>query len=224
MKKSKSAVKEVYDAIAQDFDITRYKPWPDTIRFAERFSPGNHILDLGCGNGRDLRFFEEQGFRVTGLDISGGQLFTVRKRAVSEGKSLPDVLQGDVASLPFQDNTADGAILVATLHHLPEPGQRKAALEEAYRVLKPGGLCLVGTWAAEQPKFKDNMAQAKEEFQHDWEPGDMLLDWKMPDGRIFKRYYHLFSEKEFDGLLAGTDFEVLERFFSVDNHYAILRR
>ena len=52
----------------------------------------------------------------------------------------------------------------------------------------------------------------------------MLLDWKMPDGRIFKRYYHLFSEKEFDDMLAGTDFVVIERFYSCDNHYAVLRK
>ena len=54
--------------------------------------------------------------------------------------------------------------------------------------------------------------------------GDRLLDWKMPDGRIFKRYYHLFSEREFDGILAATDFEIVERFISSDNHYAILRK
>lgn len=220
MQKNKTSVKNVYDAIAEDFDITRYKPWPDTIRFAERFSAGQHILDLGCGNGRDLRYFEEQGMKVTGLDLSKGQLQVVRQRA----DSIPFIVQGDVANLPFDDNIADGAICVATLHHLPEPDQRIKALKEVYRCIKPGGFCLVGTWAAEQPKFKENIGQAKQEFQHDWEPGDMLLDWKMPDGRIFKRYYHLFSEKEFDDMLAGTDFDVIERFYSCDNHYAVLRK
>ena len=218
MKKNKTSVRKVYDAIAEDFDITRYKPWPDTIRFAERFSPGQHILDLGCGNGRDLRYFEEKGIKVTGLDISAGQLKVVSQRS----ETIPLIAQGDVANLPFKDNFADGAIIVATLHHLPEPDQRIKALKETYRCLKPGGFCLVGTWAAEQPKFKDNIGQAKQEFQHDWEPGDMLLDWKMPDGRIFKRYYHLFSEDEFDKMLAGTDFVVIERFYSCDNHYAVL--
>ncbi len=220
MRKSKQDVMRVYDSIAEDFDIKRYKPWPDTIRFAERFTPGQHILDLGCGNGRDLRYFEEQGMKVTGLDISKGQLQVIRQRA----NSVPFIAQGDAASLPFTDNNFEGTICVATLHHLPEPAQRVATLKEIHRVLKPGGLLLLGVWAAEQKKFKDNVAKAKEEFQHDWEPGDMLLDWKMPDGRIFKRYYHLFTEKEFDDMLAGTDFEVLERFYAADNHYAVLSK
>ena len=220
MKKTKTSVKNTYDAIAEDFDITRYKPWPDTIKFAERFSPGQHILDLGCGNGRDIRHFQEKGLKVTGLDISSCQLLVVRERS----EQLPNIIQGDVASLPLTDNLFDGAICVATLHHLPEPAQRIAALKEIYRVLKPGGLLLLGVWASEQKKFKDNIGKAKEEFQHDWEPGDMLLDWKLPDGRVFQRYYHLFSEKEFDDLLATSKFEVESKYCSCDNHYAILRK
>ena len=50
------------------------------------------------------------------------------------------------------------------------------------------------------------------------------MDWKLPDGRVFQRYYHLFSEKEFDGLLAESDFNVEERFYSAENHYAILKK
>jgi hypothetical protein len=54
--------------------------------------------------------------------------------------------------------------------------------------------------------------------------GDMLLDWKLPDGRVFKRYYHLFFEKEFDNLLSESQFDVVERFYSAENHYAILKK
>jgi len=220
MKKDKASIIRTYDSIADDFDATRYKPWPDTVQFAEMFSPGQLMLDLGCGNGRDLRHLQDKGIKVIGMDISSGQLTVVRRRATE----APDVVQGDVTNLPFRDCTAHGAILVATLHHIPDSGERLAALHEVHRCLMPGGLCLVGVWAAEQAKFKDNIARAKMEFQHDWEPGDMLLDWKLPDGRVFQRYYHLFSEKEFDGLLAESDFDVEERFYSAENHYAVLRK
>ncbi|MBU4031417.1 MAG: class I SAM-dependent methyltransferase [Candidatus Thermoplasmatota archaeon] len=220
MRKDKSSVIRTYDAIADDFDETRYKPWPDTVKFAERFSTGQLVLDLGCGNGRDLRFLEEKGIKVIGLDISHKQLEVVRRRS----SSAASVVRGDVTELPFKSGIAHGAIMVATIHHIPEPEERLMALNEAHRCLLPGGFLLVGVWAAEQPKFKDNMAQAKIEFQHDWVPGDMLLDWKLPDGRVFKRYYHLFSEKEFDKLLAESEFEVEERFYSAENHYAILMK
>ncbi|MFO7619006.1 MAG: class I SAM-dependent methyltransferase [Thermoplasmata archaeon] len=220
MKKSKPSVIQTYDAIADDFDETRYKPWPDTIRFSERFSPGQLVLDLGCGNGRDLRFFGDRGIRVIGLDMSPGQLGVVRRRSAD----VANVIQGDVTQLPLRGEIAHGAILVATLHHIPDAGERLAALNEVHRCLLPGGHCLLGVWAAEQAKFKDNIRLAREEFQGDWEPNDMLLDWKLPDGRVFQRYYHLFSEKEFDKLLAESNFEVEERFYSAENHYAVLKK
>jgi ubiquinone/menaquinone biosynthesis C-methylase UbiE len=220
MKKSKDSIIRTYDAIAENFDATRYLPWPDTKRFAEHFSPGQLVLDLGCGNGRDLRYFEGRGIKVAGLDFSLGQLSTARRKPDSQ----PSLVLGDVVQLPFKGSMADGALLGAVLHHIPAAGERTMALNEALRCLKPGGLCLAGVWAAEQAKFKDDLVQGKFEFQHDWEPGDMLLDWKMPDGRVFKRYYHLFTEKEFDRLLAGSGFDVAERWFSCDNHYAVLKK
>ncbi|MDO9536961.1 MAG: class I SAM-dependent methyltransferase, partial [Thermoplasmata archaeon] len=174
----------------------------------------------GCGNGRDLRYLEEKGLKVIGLDISMGQLAVVRERS----SETPNILLGDIVHLPFKDGKMDGALLVATLHHVPDQAERLQALNEVHRCLIQGGLCLLGVWAAEQPKFKDNVAQAKIEFQNDWEPGDILLDWNMPDGRIFKRYYHLFFEQEFDKLLEESNFSVEKRFFSVDNHYAILKK
>lgn len=220
MLKSKSGIIRTYDSIAPDFDETRYKPWPDTIEFAKRFDKGDLILDLGCGNGRDLRHFESVGLNVAGVDISMGQLKVVKQRA----EAPPMLVRGDVCSLPFKDETADGAILVATLHHLPTAEERSLAVSEVWRSLVAGGKCLVGVWAREQPKFVENMERARNELGEDWEPGDMLLDWKMPDGRVFPRYYHLFSEEEFSDLLTASDFEVERKYFSCDNHYAILSK
>lgn len=220
MFKSKSEIIRTYDSIAADFDETRYKPWPDTIEFAKRFDKDDLILDLGCGNGRDLRHFESVGLNVAGVDISMGQLKVVKKRA----ETPPMLVRGDVCKMPFKDNAAKGAILVATLHHLPKGDDRLGAMNETYRCLAQDGICLLGVWAREQAKFEENMERARVELGKDWEQGDMLLDWKLPDGRVFKRYYHLFSEKEFSEMLVASDFEVERKYFSCDNHYALLRK
>lgn len=218
--KSKPDVMKTYDAIAEDFDGTRYKPWPDTIEFAKRFSREDLILDLGCGNGRDLRHFESLGINVAGLDFSIAQLKVVQSRA----RTTPLIVCGDVCNLPFTDNLADGAILVATLHHLTSESERLTALREVHRCLKPGGLALLGVWAQGQTKFEENLHKAKAELGGDWEPGDMLLDWKMPGGKTFPRYYHLFAGEEFDDLLAMTEFKIEITYFSCDNFYGILRK
>lgn len=51
----------------------------------------------------------------------------------------PDIV-GDVHALPFADNSVDAIICLAVLEHVEEPQQ---AMREIYRVLKPGGYCLL---------------------------------------------------------------------------------
>ncbi len=86
--KSKPSIIETYDAIAEHFDITRYKPWPETIKFADKLEPGSVVLDMGCGNGRNLRFMVSKGMRVLGIDISTGQLELARTRTMREYPDL----------------------------------------------------------------------------------------------------------------------------------------
>ena len=46
-------------------------PSPFATWVADRLEPRQHILDVGCGNGRDSVYFAEQGHRVTALDGTG---------------------------------------------------------------------------------------------------------------------------------------------------------
>lgn len=211
---------KTYDSISESFDIKRYKPWPDTVEFAKLFKKKDLILDIGCGNGRDMRHFESVGLKVLGLDISRGQLKIVKSRAMK----VPFLVQGDVCQLPVKSGSADGINLVATIHHLTNPDDRSLALREVWRCLKPRGRCLLGVWAREQKKFERHLADAPDVLKEYWEPGDILLDWKMPDGKIFKRYYHLFSKVEFEELLARSKFKVEKFYFSCDNWYALVRK
>jgi hypothetical protein len=77
-------------------------------------------------------------------------------------------------------------------------------------------------WATGQKKFEGNIERAKKELGASWDPGDMLLDWKLPDGRIVPRYYHLFSEGEFSDLISESEFITERKYYSCDNHYAVL--
>lgn len=58
----------------------------------------------------------------------------------------------DCLQLPLRDNTADGIISIAVLHHLSTSDRRLQALREMYRVLAPGGRALVTVWAKDQTK------------------------------------------------------------------------
>jgi ubiquinone/menaquinone biosynthesis C-methylase UbiE len=68
---------------------------------------------------------------VVGVDISEGVI-----RVRGEDPRLAENAVGDMEGLPYGDETFDAAMFIAALHHVPDP---LPALQEAYRVLRPGG-------------------------------------------------------------------------------------
>jgi ubiquinone/menaquinone biosynthesis C-methylase UbiE len=101
------------------------------------------ILETGCGLGHDGLELLRSGHRVVETDIAPGQLAQARKLHVSAGYGDRSAhLLADAAHLPFASGCCDGVLAVASLHHLPDP---LAALREMRRVLRPGGMLVLGT-------------------------------------------------------------------------------
>jgi ubiquinone/menaquinone biosynthesis C-methylase UbiE len=97
---------------------------------------GSKVLDAGCGEGQVAIFLTKNfGYKVTGVDIF--DVTRARKRVETLGDSGPKFLLGDYNSLPFNDNTFDGAYTMETLVHSPNVAD---SLKELRRVLKPGGI------------------------------------------------------------------------------------
>jgi SAM-dependent methyltransferase len=88
-------------------------------------------LDAGCGTGQSRQIYVERSSRYLGLDLSLGALRLARAR-------FPESwwVQADAGRLPFAAATFDLVAFSSVLHHLAD---RRAALAEALRVLRPGG-------------------------------------------------------------------------------------
>lgn len=104
-------------------------------RFQAQLTPGAHILDAGCGSGRDAKAFAEAGFRVTAFDAS------------AELARLASAHCGfEVAVRRFEDvdevETFDGIWCCASLLHVP-PAAISATLDRLWRALRPGGTLYV---------------------------------------------------------------------------------
>jgi ubiquinone/menaquinone biosynthesis C-methylase UbiE len=221
----KSELKETFDTIAPHFDITRYKPWPESKRFISTLEKESTVLDLGCGNGRNSIYLAKEGMKVIGLDFSRGLLKIAKNKM--EWKEVADhvnLIEGDVGFLPLKNKSLDAVLYIATLHHLPTPQERLASLMEIKRCLKSGGSTLISAWAQEQEKFQEDLEKSKDNQEEEFEYGDILLPWKMIEGKVRQRYYHLFSKDEFEDLIEKSGLEVKKIFFSADNHYAELRK
>jgi len=100
--------------------------------------PPARLLDLGCGTGWTSAFFARRGYRVTGQDIAPDMIeFSERNRARYEAQNLDFVLS-DYESLEFGD-PFDCAVFYDSLHHAVD---ERAALQSAYRALRPGGVLI----------------------------------------------------------------------------------
>jgi ubiquinone/menaquinone biosynthesis C-methylase UbiE len=117
-------------------------------------SPGDHLLDLGCGPGAAVRYAASRGARVTGVDPATVML-TMARRLTRRG----DVTyrEGAAEAIPLPDASVDVVWALATVHHW---ASLEAALAEVARVLAPGGRFL----AAE----KRTKPEAKGLASHGW--------------------------------------------------------
>lgn len=90
-------------------------------------------LDIGCGPGAQLSDWKKYARRVVGLDQYADQI----SPDFFDGQTT--LIAGDVTDLPFDDNSMDLVLALDVIEHLPEA----PVLNEAMRVLKPGGTLLI---------------------------------------------------------------------------------
>lgn len=95
-----------------------------------------NVLDAGCGTGGTLKAIAREfpNANLHGLDISGQACdFTHTKTGAA-------VSEGSVASLPYAEKSFDVLVSCDVLEY---PMNVNAAVAEAYRVLRPGGICMI---------------------------------------------------------------------------------
>ena len=111
-----------------------------------------HILDFGCGPGRDLLAFMERGYEVVGLD--GCAAFVEHARRLSGA----EVWLQDFLDLTLPAQSFDGVFANASLFHVPSQ-ELPRVLSELYACLKPGGVLF-----ASNPRGNDQEGFSEERY------------------------------------------------------------
>ena len=103
---------------------------------------GLRLIDLGCGFGALAVFFAGRGATVTGIDPMADRLEVGRAVAAEHGLPV-EFGQGRMEKLDFADESFDLAIQNNSLCYITEREDRRAALAETARVLRPGGFVVI---------------------------------------------------------------------------------
>jgi SAM-dependent methyltransferase len=108
----------------------------------KRIAPEMRIFDAGCGQGRNLVFFLNQGYDVSAVDPDPSAIAAVRALAARLAPGLPaaSFRAEAVEANSFADGCADVVISSAVLHFARDEAHFGAMLEGSWRVLAPGGL------------------------------------------------------------------------------------
>ncbi len=138
-----------FSRVADDWDRLRALHYSDhDIETAALVSAGpgpfDLVVDFGTGTARMLSLFADRARRVEGIDLSHQMLTVARSKLAEAGISNASVRHGDATASPYPDNSANLVIIHQVLHFLDDPGR---ALNEAARVLKPGGRVVVVEFA-----------------------------------------------------------------------------
>ena len=116
------------------------RSWPAWARAIGYLLPAVDVADLGCGDGYLTIEASRWAKRVIAVDRSPEMLTRAKALAKRRGVSNITWKRGELESVPLDDGSVEIAVLSQALHHAEDP---RAALGEAWRVLKPGGRLLV---------------------------------------------------------------------------------
>lgn len=124
------------------------------------------LVDMGTGTGRILELFSDQVSRAVGIDVNRDMLAYARANLEKAHLShYCQVRHGDLYDLPFEYNSVDVVVIHQVLHYLDKPLR---ALQEAARILKPGGRCLIVDFAPHEFEFlRETQAHRRLGFSHE---------------------------------------------------------
>lgn len=193
----KEYVQQFYDKIADQFNRSRYSVWPTVKEFLDQVKIGDAVLEVGCGNGKNLVYLKNRGFQPGELVIKGSdlcnQLCQITRDKLRDWEAC-EIKVADQLKLRehYVQNEFQFVLSIAVIHHLCTVERRIQAIEELIWVTAPGGRIMIQVWALEQP----------DDSRRRFEQGDNLVSWQLRDQKeVVDRYCHVFQKGELDQLI-----------------------
>lgn len=198
--KEREKLKEVYNLIADSWSNLRNKPRID-VTDAKFSSP---LLDVGCGNSRNLIPFLDKGIKCVGIDFSKSMI-KQSKILLSKHNLSANLVIGDACYLPFKDSSFNSIISLATLHHIPSKRMRIVSLNEIKRISKNNSKIIISVWYRWQLFLLKHVIKSL----FTGKKFDVYVEWNY-HGRKLYRFYHLFSKKELESEIKESGLNIIK--------------
>lgn len=177
---------KTYDKISRDYADINYQPefWFDEFEIFKKMLPGNKILDIGCGTGRDAILFTMRGYDYLGIDASTGMLKVAKTKAPNA-----KFMKADFYSLNGKFKNFDGFWAAASILHVPK-NKVKSVLKSFRKTIKDNGAGFISL----KPKLNS------------------LDEQILPDKRYKNsmRFFAYYTKPEFKKLLNESGFRVIK--------------
>jgi 2-polyprenyl-3-methyl-5-hydroxy-6-metoxy-1,4-benzoquinol methylase len=129
------AYQEVADERYEEEASGRLETFRRALADIQRHERGGQLLDVGCHTGIFLSVARQAGWQVAGVEPSRWSAQCARKRGL-------DVYCGTLAEAPYRPGSFDVVTMWDVIEHLADPREE---LQQAHRLLRPGGLLAVST-------------------------------------------------------------------------------
>ena len=186
-------IKEQYSIIAKSFNKTRFEKWDCVLKFLQDVKSTDKILELGCGNGKNIYDLTDQSL---GVDICPELCDISRSRGVT-------VIESDILLFNTYEKY-DYILCVAVIHHLSNFDDRVKLLRKIKSFLKEDGKALITCWTTN-------------EVGRDFSHGDNYVKF----GSI-NRYYYISEPTELL-YMCRKEFNIIEYYQEYYNDVIIVK-
>lgn len=226
---------DLYSTYAQEFSNSRQAPW-EGWRFLLKYlkdQPHPKILDLGCGNGRFLKYLINSEIEIgeyVGIDNSS-ELLKMTDEFMDTTRAGNRLSKFQLLNIDFENinwgtevnGQYDFIGAFGITHHLQKPESRKKFFETVNFLLKPGGFFAVTFWDfLKMERYANNLTPL--------EVTDSKNDFEMTFGTNgAKRFCHYYNPLEIIELTHTLPFKIMEDYYedgveNNQNHYIVYRK
>jgi ArsR family transcriptional regulator len=159
--KRQDKMRAFFDSVAGRLgkDYVPGRSWKGMAEALLRLMPPMVIADLGAGEGAFALLLAQRATKVIAVDSSSKMIEVSREQAQRHGVKNVEYRLGDMEELPIDDGAVDLVFFSQSLHHALHP---ERAIQEAWRILAPGGRIVV------LDLLKHRFEEAREIYADEW--------------------------------------------------------